>query len=603
MHKGVILCIDDEPMVLLSLRDQLSRIVENNYGIEIAESGEEALSLFAELKQEDIEIPLIICDQTMKGVNGADLLAQLHQEYPKTLKILLTGSASIDGVVQAVNKANLYRYITKPWNEGDFSLTVREALRRYEQDKQLAEHYQALQETNAALQREVIERHRVEERLAYDALHDSLTGLPNRNLLMEQLERNLRMTVQNPAYQFAVLFIDLDRFKIVNDSLGHVVGDQFLQAIARRLRKGLRSSDFIARIGGDEFTVILEDVQRPEEAAQAAERILEALCIPIALEPHTLCASASIGVVIGFDGYQNATDLLRDADLAMYKAKETGKACYALFNEELRIRALKSFQIEHDLHQALERQEFVLHYQPIISLKDQCIVGFESLVRWNHPQKGLIPPCEFIPVAEETGLIIALGQWILNESCRQLRVWHQDFPMHSNLSISVNLAAKQLGEPSLIHQIDLALEQSGLDGQFLKLELTESMLLQNVGETLKTMATIRSRGINLSIDDFGTGYSSLSYLPKFPINTLKIDRSFVSNMGRDSENLEVIRCIIVLAYSIGMDIIAEGIETREQASQLIKLGCKLGQGYLFSRPLKAADATQFIAQANCCTAV
>jgi diguanylate cyclase (GGDEF)-like protein len=594
MVRRAIVCVDDERTVLLSLRDQLSRILGGIYDIELAESGEEALELFAELAQEQIEVALVLCDQTMPNMDGVELLSQLHSQYPKTLKILLTGVASLDAIVQAVNHANLYRYMTKPWDETDLGLTVKEALRRYEQEQQLADQNQALQKINLELQREIAERSRMEEQLAHDALHDTLTGLPNRALLMKRLDWVIQTAQANSSYQFAVLFIDLDRFKVVNDSLGHMVGDQFLVTITHRLNHCLRSHDMVARLGGDEFTVLIENISSPAEATQVAERILDTLCKPFNLQGYTLFPSASIGIVIGSHLYQSAIDLLRDADLAMYKAKSTGRACYALFTTDLHTRIYKVLQIESDLRRALEKQEFILHYQPIVSLSTGKLIGFEALIRWQHPQDGFIPPYEFIEISEETGFIIPLGEWVLREACRQLYAWHQAFPEQSDLIVSVNLSSKQLREPKLIEQIDCVLAETGLAGRFLKLELTESMLVDDVEMVIQTLTNIRARDIQLSIDDFGTGYSSLSYLPRFPINTIKIDRSFVSRMMSDTENLEIVRAIAMLAQSIDIDVIAEGIETLEQLLQLKTIGCEFGQGYWFSKPLDRLSIQKMI---------
>lgn len=595
MSKRAIVCVDDEPTVLLSLRDQLSRILGADYSIEVAESGEEALSLFTELAEDQTEVALILCDQTMPGMDGVELLSRLHCQYPQTLKILLTGLVSLDNMVQAVNHANLYRYITKPWNDTDLGLTVREALRRYEQDTQLAEQNRKLQQINWELQREIADRRHAETRLAHDALHDALTGLPNRTLFTERIEQAIQAAHQNPAYQFAVLFIDLDRFKLVNDSLGHLVGDELLVAIAHRLRHCLRAGDSIARLGGDEFTILLGQISAPIDAIHVAQRLLDTLRTPFKVKEHTLFSSASIGIAIGSTSNLSATDLLRDADLAMYYAKGSGKACYALFNQELHIQSLKLLQMESDLRQALAQQEFVLHYQPIVTLPIGEWVGFEALVRWQHPSQGLILPREFIPVAEETGLIISLGEWVLREACCQLQTWRVTYPEHSALTVSVNLASKQLREPNFIQQLDMILTKTGLDGSNLKLELTESMLVDDVETVLQTLTNIRNRNIQLSIDDFGTGYSSLSYLPRFPINTLKIDHAFVEQMMVDAENFEIVRAIITLAHSIGIDVVAEGIETLEQVTQLESLGCEFGQGYWFSKPLDAAAVERAIA--------
>lgn len=442
---------------------------------------------------------------------------------------------------------------------------------------------------------DITDRKRAEDQLMHDALHDALTGLPNRALFMERVEAAVRRAKRHPNYQFAVLFIDLDRFKVVNDSLGHLVGDQLLVAIAYLLQHCLRSIDTVARLGGDEFTILLDEVQDIKDVTKVAKRIQAELASPVLLMNHAVFTSASIGIVLSSAEYQQGLELLRDADIAMYRAKEKGRARYEVFDRVMHAEALRLLQLESDLRQALERQEFVLHYQPIVALPTNKLIGFEALIRWQHPQQGLVSPTEFIPVAEENGLIVAIGEWVMQEACRQLRDWQQQFPTVAyRLKMSINLSGKQLKEPSLLERIDHILAVTSLEGDAINLELTESILVENPDKVSELLLTLKTRGIQLSIDDFGTGFSSLSYLHQFPINTLKIDRSFVKNMGFGYEKLGLVRSIIALAHTLDMDVVAEGIEHEMQLNQLKSLGCEFGQGYWFSRPLDVNSATALI---------
>lgn len=413
---------------------------------------------------------------------------------------------------------------------------------------------------------------------------------------MERVDHALKLAKRHKDYLFAVLFLDLDRFKVVNDSLGHKIGDQLLIAIARQLEECLRTTDTVARLGGDEFTILLEDINDIKDATRVAERIQQAIHTPFNLSGQEVFTTASIGIALSSTGYDRTEDLLRDADIAMYRAKELGKARHEVFDKVMHAHALELLRLENDLRRALERQEFEVYYQPITSLFTGTLTGFEALLRWRHPERGLVSPLEFIPVAEETGLIIPLGQWVLREACRQLRTWQTQFPMKDPLKISVNLSGKQLKELDLIAQIDQILEETGLDGSHLKLEITESVLMDNADTATKMLLQLRARNIQLSVDDFGTGYSSLSYLHRFPVNTLKIDRSFVSQMNPNDRNSEIVRTIVTLAHSLRMDVIAEGVETPEQLSALKILKCEQGQGYFFSKPLTKEAAGKLLAQ-------
>lgn len=431
------------------------------------------------------------------------------------------------------------------------------------------------------------------EHFRHAAFHDSLTGLPNRPLLIDHLKLAIERSKFHNDHLFAILFIDLDRFKNINDSLGHNTGDQLLVAIAARIGECLRPTDTIARLGGDEFAILLDGLEDWTIATAVAERIQGELLKPFSLNGHEVYTTASIGIRLSVDGREDAENMLRDADTAMYRAKDNGKARHELFDRTMHTRAVALLKLENDLRRAIEREEFRVHYQPIISLETEALVGFEALARWNHPERGLVPPDEFIPLAEETGLITDIGAWILRESCMQLRQW-QSALGRASLTMSVNLSGKQLTQTDLIQQVENTLQQTGVNPTCLRLEITESVVMENAELATNTLLQLRKLGVNLSIDDFGTGYSSLSYLHRFPVNTLKIDRSFIGRMAKGDENSEIVRTICTLANNLGMEVVAEGVETREQLEILRSLKCEYGQGYLFSRPVDAEKATALV---------
>jgi diguanylate cyclase (GGDEF)-like protein/PAS domain S-box-containing protein len=439
---------------------------------------------------------------------------------------------------------------------------------------------------------DVTDRKRAEQQLLYDAFHDALTGLANRALFTDHLKLAIARAQRQTERQFAVLFLDLDRFKVINDSLGHMVGDQLLVGIARRLESCLRPGDTVARLGGDEFTILLEDLSDEAEAVEVADRLQRTLAMPFNLGGHQVFSTASIGITLSSIGYERSEDCLRDADTAMYRAKQHGKARHELFDASMHARAMKLLQVESDLRRAVEHHELVVYYQPIMSLETGRVRGFEALVRWQHPQQGLISPADFIPVAEETGLIVPLGQWVLGEACRQARIWQDQFPSDPPLTISVNISAKQFAQPGLIEQVEQVLRETGLEPHSLQLELTESVVMESIETATDLLHRLRALGVALSIDDFGTGYSSLNYLHNFPLDTLKIDRSFVNQMVGNNENNEIVQTIVTLARSLGMNVVAEGIETETQLASLQALECEGGQGYLFAKPMptKAAEA-------------
>ncbi|HEV8539998.1 MAG TPA: EAL domain-containing protein [Nitrospiraceae bacterium] len=431
----------------------------------------------------------------------------------------------------------------------------------------------------------------------HQALYDPLTKLPNRVLFTDYLKHALGRAKRHSNYFFGVLFLDLDRFKIVNDSLGHAEGDQLLHAIARRLERCLRPGDAIARLGGDEFAILLDDIKDVSDATRIAERIHKEVTAPFVLAGQEIFTTASIGITLSEERYELPEQILRDADTAMYRAKALGKARHAIFDTGMHAHAVTQLKLEADLRRAVEHNEFLVHYQPIVSLSGGRVMGFEALVRWQHPTRGLIAPLEFIPVAEETGLIIPIGQWVLRDACRQLHAWNHRFPVNPPLSISVNLSSKQFLQPNLTEQIRRVLKESRLDPRHLRLEITESVIMEKAETTSATVHELKAMGIQLYIDDFGTGYSSLSYLHRFSIDALKIDRSFASRMHVSRKDLEIVRTIIALAQNLGIHAIAEGVETGEQLAQLRALKCEFGQGYFFSKPVAAEEADALMAAA------
>ncbi len=435
---------------------------------------------------------------------------------------------------------------------------------------------------------DVTKRKAVEIQLLHDAFHDKLTGLPNRALCLDRVGQSIARAQRSPDYLFAVLLLDLDRFKVVNDSLGPTVGDRMLVEIARRLEQCLRPSDTVSRLGGDEFALLLDGIKDVGDTIHVAERVQQELAAPFVLGGQEVFAGASIGIALSATGYEQAEDVLRDADIAMHRAKTLGKSGHEMFDTVMHARAVKRLEIETDLRRAIEREEFRVFYQPIVSLETGEITGFEALVRWQHPERGLVSPAEFIPVVEETRLILPLGRWVLRESCRQLKEWQTRFPEHPPLTVAVNLSGRQFEQPDLIAHIRQILEETQLSPGRLKLEITESVIMENADSASALLLQIREMGIELAIDDFGTGYSSLSYLHRFPINALKIDRSFVSRIGAQGENAEIVRTIIALADNLCLDVVAEGVETAEQLAHLRALHCRHGQGYFFSKPIEAA---------------
>jgi diguanylate cyclase (GGDEF)-like protein/PAS domain S-box-containing protein len=446
----------------------------------------------------------------------------------------------------------------------------------------------------AGSQTDITERKLAEERLLHDAFHDALTGLRNRTLFIDRLSRSLRRARHSEETTFAVLFLDLDRFKVVNDSLGHMVGDQLLMAIARRLEACLRPTDTVARLGGDEFAILLDDIRDVTDATRIADRIHRELTQPFQLNGQEVFTTASIGIAVSAAHYERADDLLRDADMAMYRAKSLGKARHEMYDTEMHSRAVAVLQLESDLRRAVEAQEFLVYYQPICSLETGKLTGAEALLRWQHPQRGILSASDFVPLAEETGLIVPIGEWLLRAACAQIRHWQNDG--YPELRVLVNLSARQFQYPNIPGLIDRVLQETGMPAAALQLEITESVAMKNVGLSIATLKALHAMGVRISIDDFGTGYSSLSYLKRLPLDALKIDQSFVQHVTTHPDDAAITASITGLAHSLDLKVIAEGVETEEQLAFLRWQRCDEIQGHLITHPLPAEPFTQFLRQ-------
>ncbi|HEX9018950.1 MAG TPA: EAL domain-containing protein [Anaerolineaceae bacterium] len=461
--------------------------------------------------------------------------------------------------------------------------------------RQLQQQTVALAQVNSGLQQEILERRRVEARLSYDALHDGLTGLPNRGLFLDRLAQAARKQKRNSQYRYAVLFLDLDSFKVINDSLGHHMGDQLLIRTAQRLQDCIRGTDTLARLGGDEFVVLLEDVGFPEDVILTANRLQSEVSKPILIQDNRVYITVSIGIVRGGEDSGRPEDILRDADLAMYQAKSRGKGRYEIFHTGMRDSAISRMVLENDLRSALENNEFILMYQPIVELPRQRLVGFEALVRWQHPWRGLLPPAEFLPLAEETGMILPLGQWILERACRQAVEWLRAFPGLLPLKMSVNISGTQLKQPGFVHHVVDVLARTHLPPESLALEVTETVCLDSLERVAATLRELQTLGIEAQIDDFGTGYSSLSYLQRLPVYSIKIDRSFIHDLNAaGSSTPDIVRAIFAMVNHLGIKAIAEGIENEAQLDALRRLNCRYVQGFLLAAPMDAQNAERWV---------
>lgn len=604
--KSIVLVVDDNPTNLSVIFDYLEEV---GFEVWVAQDGESALQNL-EYGCPDI----ILLDIIMPFLDGFET-CRLLKANPATKNIPVIFMSSLYETVDKVKGLSLgaVDYITKPFQHEEVLIRIKLHLEMSYLHKKMEEKNVLLGNLTSQLENQVEKRtaelksvlHELqsaylellakEDQLRYDAFHDSLTGLANRTYFIKQLNKVIELSNINPDYLYAVLFIDIDRFKVVNDSLGHLVGDKLLKSAAKRLQNCSSGNNIVARLGGDEFIMLITDITDISEATEIAKRILENLRIPFNIDSYEIFIAVSIGITFSTMGYHSASDVIKDADIAMYQAKIKGKDRYEILTNAIKIKAATRLQLENDLRKAIELEEFCLYYQPIVSLSTGLLLGFEALVRWHRPCGELVPPEIFISLAEEIGAINSLGWWIFQEACRQLKLWQQQFPQALNLTVNVNISPIQLKQVNLAERMLEIIKNSGVSSGCLKLEITESCFLEGSTGEAKMLKKIKNQGIKLCIDDFGTGYSSLSRLHEFTIDTLKIDRSFVSRLSV-GQSQQIVETIVTLAHSFGMDVVAEGIETVEQLQKLHSLGCERGQGYLFSKPLDSQAATQLLVE-------
>lgn len=576
MRPAKILVVDDEVDLERLIKQRFrKKIAANELDFIFVHNGIEALSVLRAKHQ----IDMILTDLNMPEMDGLTLLSKLPEIDPNLKAVVVSAYGDLQNIRAAMNQG-AFDFLTKPIDFQDLAITIDRTLNFIHK---VREQKQQLQQ---AL-----------EQLRYQAYYDSLTGLPNYNFILCRIREEIEQG-QRIKRGFAVLSIGLDCWKAVKDGLGQAFSDRLLIEVARRLETCAESVDIVARIGTDEFAVLLSNLPDSNEAQIQADFLYQMLKTPFKLNGSVVPSNIYIGIVDSSIGYDRAEDFLQAADMAMNYAKTKTRVSTALFDRSMQARTLERLQLEADLQEAIERQEFYLNYQPIISLETGKVISLEALVRWQHPQRGFISPLKFIPVAEETGLIIPLGEWVLSEACQQLSLWQQQFSHQTALTMSVNLSGIQLWNSEVLQSIDKILNSVSLSGSSLKLEITESILVEHGSSATALLEQLKARQIQLSIDDFGTGYSSLAYLQSFPIDALKIDRSFINGLESKKKNIDITKAIITLAHSLGLDVIAEGVETEEQLEILRSLGCEGGQGYLFSQPLDAEAVAVFMAQTN-----
>jgi len=585
-----LLLVDDEEDIGAALERLLRH---DGYNILHASSGKAGLEVLANHK-----VGVVISDQRMPGMSGVEFLTQVKELYPQTIRIVLSGYADLDSVTAAINQGAIYKFFTKPWNNDVLRVDVMEAFWRQELAQEKDQLLQQIQTANELLAQVNLDMaaaiENKDSQIDRVVHYDTLTNLPNRLLFLDRLDQELTRAHRDNS-MMAVMSINLDRFKQVNDSFGHPVGDQLLQAVAERLASQIRACDTVSRIAGDEFCLVLTGVKTTHAAGDAAQKLLDSFAHnPISIGDSEIFITLSIGISIyPVDGV-NTTALLKNSDAALHQAKNEGRNNFQYYTGQMNATAWQHLKLETELRHALEREEFVLHYQPKVDMESGKIIGMEALLRWQNPERGLISPGEFIPLLEETGLILPVGEWVLRAACKQARAWLA--AGIEDVHIAVNLSTLQFKQPDFAGLVLGILKEHDLDPALgaIELELTESLLMNNAAGAVETLIKLHETGIRFSIDDFGTGYSSLSYLKRFPISSLKIDQSFVRDLSTDRDDKAIVAAIIALGHSLGLNVIAEGVETTAQLELLRKKGCNEMQGYLFSRPVPAADMTQLL---------
>ncbi len=577
-----VLIVDDERVNLILLNGILKKLDQVN--VLQAASGQEALDL---LHKHDVAVVLL--DIMMPDFDGFEVAEVMRRNHvTQHVPIIF---------VTAINKEE--RHVFKGYELGAVDYMFKPVEPEILKSKvkvfvDLHRKKRSLEETKMQLESTVLQLQKSQEALKHQALHDPLTGLANRTLCLDRIRQAMERSRRRHNYLFSVGFVDIDRFKVVNDSLGHAFGDKVLIEVGQQLKRCVRGLDTVSRYGGDEFVLLMEELDSPREAVNIVRRVRDLFSEPFILNGYEVQLTCSIGVVVNPQQSHKSEDVLQHANIAMHRAKKEGRDRIKIFNSRMLTQAIQLMVLESDLRKAIANNEFFLEYQPVVALESGALRGFEALIRWRHPQRGIISPAEFIPLAEETGLIVPIGRWVLEQACATMADWNRALPHARELQLAVNISGKQFSQPELLEQVKRALESSALEPGQLRLEITETAIMENAATAVDRLQKLKNSGIGISIDDFGTGYSSMSYLQRFPLDALKVDISFVRAMEQRVENKAIVKAIVNLAHTLGLSVVAEGVENQLQCEYLMGLGCEYGQGYMFSRPLPEENAMEFI---------